>query len=222
MKTNKSNIIIYEIYLNMFPKNSVLSYAFLYSNKPLFVLSAVVSLQHCEGSAGGSDASSPSTSFKPCSPLSQGDASAVRSTKRKNDSETQSLLEQKNSYIKEDGPMPGGTSPGRQCGIWVRNCPVLEANADVEEGEVRGRNNAANSVLTWWVTYNVCVLRAQNKENRINIVSLKSSNDHTFAKHSIKHGSLTLCHIPPKEADVNASELVLQGMDGTFSTEIFA
>lgn len=99
-------------------------------------------LQDCERSAGDSNVSAPSTLFKPRSLLSQKDARAVHSTKKKNDSEIQSLLEQLTATL--DG-WPNAWR--RQCGIWVCNCPVFEAKADVKEGKVRGRNNAANIFL---------------------------------------------------------------------------
>lgn len=116
----------------MFLKNSVLSYALLYSNEPLFVLTAVVSLQDCEGSAGGSDVPSPSTSVEPCSPLSQVDASTVRSTKRKNDSETQSLLEQRTATLERmaqrlEAPAPDDCAGfGSVVAQYLRQMPLLK------------------------------------------------------------------------------------------------
>ncbi|CAN7945776.1 unnamed protein product [Ixodes pacificus] len=85
-----------------------------------------------EGSAGGSDVSTPSTSVEPSSPLPQGDASAVRSTKRKTDSETQSLLEQRTATLERmarclEEPAPDDCAGfGSVVAQYLRQMPMLK------------------------------------------------------------------------------------------------
>lgn len=88
--------------------------------------------EDCEGPAGGSNVPSPGTSFEPCSPLSQENASAARSTKRKSDAQAQSLLEQRTATLERmaqclEAPAPDDSAEfGSVIAKYLRQMPMLK------------------------------------------------------------------------------------------------